>query len=358
MEYHQLGSSGLRVSPLCLGTMGFGGQIDEDTAGQMLNEALDLGVNFIDTADVYGRGTAEDYVGKALAESGRRDEVVLGTKAVWKMGSGPNDWGASRYHLVRAVEASLRRLQTDRIDLFYLHVVDPTTPLGEILDTLQMLVKQGKILYIGTSKWPVSLVVEMLVLARQTNKPRIVAEQPPYAILDRSIENELAWAALRHGVGLCTFGPLMEGILSGKYKKDGPPPAVGRRKNAGSDDRLLTPQALDVVEQLRPLVAEQDCTMAEYALAWVMQQPFITSAVVGCRTLPQLRSAVKACQVEISAEELAKIDQIVPPGTAVSDYYDYTVVKHARVAALAGNWRAYPLIDRSPPPGQDRRSIH
>ena len=218
MEYKQLGRSGVRVSTVSLGTMSFGGRTDEAEAIQIVNEAIDLGINLIDTADVYG--PSEDYIGKALAENGRRDEVVLATKGVWKMGSGPNDWGASRYHLTRAVESSLRRLQTDRIDLYYLHVIDPTTPLEETLQTLDTLVRQGKILYVATSKWPTSLIVEFLMLAKQHGWPQTVAEQSPYSLLERSLENDLAWMCLRHGIGLCIFSPLHRGTLGGKRSQE------------------------------------------------------------------------------------------------------------------------------------------
>ena len=355
MEYRQLGRSGMRVSQLCLGTMSYGGRTDEAEAIQIVNEAIELGINFIDSADVYG--PSEDYIGKALADNGRRDEIVLATKATWKMGDGPNDWDASRYHLTRAVEASLRRLQTDRIDLYYLHVIDPTTPLDETLETLDTLVQQGKILYVGTSKWPSSLIAELRMLGRFQGLPQTVAEQSPYNMLDRRIENEMAWMCLRHGIGLCVFAPLCQGILSGKYRRGEEASEDARLRGAGPDHYLLTPGAYDVVEHLRPLVAERGCTMAEYTIAWVMQQPFITSAVVGCRTVEQLRSAIRACDVEFTEEELNQIDEIALPGTAVSDYYDRAVWAHARSAANAGNWRAHELIDSSQPPGAERRSL-
>ena len=191
MTYRQLGRSGVRVSRLCLGAMGFGAGADEATSIEIVRHALDAGINFIDTADVYGRGVSEEIVGKAISSTGARDRIVLATKAVASMGDGPNDSGASRYHLTRACEDSLRRLRTDRIDLYYLHVMDLTTPLDEILDTLDTLVHQGKILYVGTSKWPAPLIVEAIGLSERQGLPRIVAEQPPYHILDRTVENEL-----------------------------------------------------------------------------------------------------------------------------------------------------------------------
>ncbi len=338
MEYRQLGRSGMRVSPVSLGTMSFGGKTDEAEAIRIVNEAIDLGVNFIDSADCYG--PSEQYIGNALAENGRRDEVVLATKGVWKMGDGPNDWGASRYHLTRAVESSLRRLQTDRIDLYYLHVLDPTTPLEETLQTLDALVKQGKILYVGTSKWPATLIVEFLMLAKQHGWPQTVAEQPPYHLMERSLENDLAWMCLRHGIGLCTFSPLYRGVFSGKRSQED-----------------LAPEEYEVVEKLRPLAEGKGCTVAEYTLAWVMQQPFITSAIVGCRTVEYVRSAVKACEVQLTPEELANIDEIAPPGSSLSGWRDRIIHAPARVAANAGKWRAHKLIDGSTPPGAERSSL-
>ncbi len=354
MEYVQLGRSGMRVSPICLGTMSFGWTTEEEEAIQIVNEAMDLGVNFIDGADVYAAGVSEEYIGKALAQSGRRDDVVLATKAVWKMGDGPNDWGASRYHLTRAVDASLRRLQTDRIDLFYLHVPDPSTPLDEMLQVFDTLVQQGKILYVGTSKWPATLVLEFLMMAKHAGWPQTVAEQSPYNLIDRGLENELAWMCLRHGIGIVNYSPLAAGLLSGKYH-EGEPLPEGIRLGPGAD--WLNHESFAAVEKLRPLVEAKGCTMAEYVLAWEMQKPFITSPIVGVRTVEHIRSAVNACDVEFTAEELEKIDEIVPPGTSTTPHYDAQVPVKLRTAANNGNWRSYLLVDSSPPPGQERRSI-
>ncbi|MCD6361325.1 MAG: aldo/keto reductase, partial [Armatimonadetes bacterium] len=274
MQYRQLGRSGTRVSELCLGTMNFGGRTDEQTSARIIDQALDAGINFIDTADVYGRGVSEEIVGRALAANGRRDDVVLATKAVANMGDGPNDHGASRYHLTRAVEASLRRLQTDRIDLFYLHIVDLTTPMDEILDTLDVLVRQGKILYVGTSKWPPTLIMEGLALADAHGLPRFVAEQPPYQMLDRGIENELVWMCMRQGIGICPWGPLAYGLLTGRYRKGQPFPEGGRMSNKDPDtDNRLTHAALDAVEEYLKLSEARGVPLAEFAHAWLLTRP-------------------------------------------------------------------------------------
>ena len=322
MEYRQLGRSGMRVSQLCLGTMNFGNRTDEGAAIEIVNEALDRGINFIDTADVYERGVSEEMVGKALAQNGKRDEVVLATKAVAPMGDGPNDHGASRYHLSRAVEASLRRLLTDRIDLFYLHIVDITTSIEEIFDQLDILVKQGKILYVGTSKWPVPLIMEALVAHEKYGYPRVIAEQPPYNLCDRGIEMELVWTCMRHGIGLVTWGPLASGLLSGMYRKSEPVPEGHRWSGADPEtDRRFTHAALDLVEKLVPIAESKGIDLPTLAHAWLMQRPGITAPIIGPRIAEHVRRSIRSCEVTFTREELDRIDEAIQPGASVSDYY-------------------------------------
>ena len=322
MQYRQLGRSGVRVSKLCLGTMSYGKRTDEDEAKRIIEEAIDKGVNFIDTADVYGRGVSEEFVGKALAENGHRDDVVLATKGVAAMGTGPNDQGASRYHLTRAVEASLRRLQTDRIDLYYLHITDMNTPIDETLDTLDLLVRQGKILYVGTSKWPVPLIMEALALSDKNGQPRIVAEQPAYNLTDRRLELEMVWTCLRHGIGLVPYGPIAGGVLSGIYRKGQEAPPGHTFHTIGQRDghQRYTEESLDLVEALIPLAEARGCTLAEFSLAWIMQRPGITAPITGARTVEHLRSSVSACEIELTQEELTRVDEIIPPGGNVTNY--------------------------------------
>jgi len=253
MQYRQLGRSGVRVSALCLGTMNFGASTDEETSLRIVGQALEAGINFIDTADVYGRGVSEEIVGKGIERSGRRDDIVLATKAVAHMGKGPNDHGAGRYHLIRACEASLRRLKTDRIDLYQLHIVDLSTPLDEVLETLDILVRQGKILYTGTSKWPPTLIMEALGISDRCGLPRFITEQPPYNMVDRCVEKELVWMCIRQGIGIIPWGPLAYGILTGTYRKGQPFPEGHRFSKAAADNNRITPAALEVVEQLLPL---------------------------------------------------------------------------------------------------------
>ncbi len=323
MEYRQLGRSGVRVSKLCLGTMNFGGSTDEPEAHRIIDTAIDGGINFIDTADVYGRGISEEFTGRALVANGRRDDVVLATKAVARMGEGENDHGASRFHLVRAVEDSLRRLQTDRIDLFYLHITDITTPIEEIVDTLNTLVAQGKILYAGTSKWPVPLLMELLWKADIAGGPQIVAEQPPFNLTDRRAEMELVWTCMRYGIAIVPFGPLAGGVLSGVYRKGQPIPEGHKFREIGGRDghERLTEKTLELVEQLIPLAEARGVSLAEFALAWNAAQPGITSPITGPRTVGHVESALRAAEIELTAEELAAVDEIIPPGTAVTRYF-------------------------------------
>ncbi len=302
--------------------MNFGGPTDEQTAKQIVNEALDGGINFIDTADVYEHGAAEEIVGRALMENARRDEVVLATKAVGRMGSGPNDYGANRYHLSRAVEANLRRLQTDRIDLFYLHVVDTTTPMEEIFDQLDVLVRQGKILYVGTSKWPVPLIMEALMMHEKYGCPRVVVEQPPYHLCDRTIEMELVWTCMRYRIALVTWGPLAYGILSGIYRKGRPIGEGHRYSDADPDtDSRFTHAALDLVEKLIPIAESKGIDLPALAHAWLQQRPGITCPIVGPRTIEHLRAALKTVDITFTQEELDRIDEAIPPGAWVSDFY-------------------------------------
>ena len=322
MEYRQLGRTGTRVSQLCLGTMNFGGVTDEPTAAQIIDEAIDAGINFIDTADVYGRGASEQIVGNALKANGKRDDIVLATKAVASMGDGQNDRGASRFHLSRAVDASLKRLQTDRIDLFYLHVVDITTPLDEIFGQLDVLVKQGKILYVGTSKWPVPLIMEGLAMHELHDYPRIVAEQPPYQLCDRALELEMVWTCMRHGIALVTWGPLAYGILTGMYRKGQPLPEGHRFSGADPEShKRFTAEALELVEKLIPIAEGKGIDLPAMAHAWLQRRPGITCPIVGPRTVEHFRAALTTIDITFTQDELDAIDEAIPPGTWVSDFY-------------------------------------
>ena len=329
MEYRQLGRSGLRVSKLCLGTMVGFTKENEKEAEKIVDAAIDGGVNFIDTADCYGE--SEEVLGNILSKNGRRQKVVLATKFGWYMGEGANDYGASRRHMISQCEESLRKLKTDWIDLYILHVVDPNTPMEEILYTFDILVRSGKVRYIGTSKYPTYLILEGLFLSEKYGWPRFISEQPPYNILDRSIENELVPMCIKHGVGITPFFPIASGLLSGKYRL-GKETEEGRFANKKLDENeIFTTKAVEAVEKLIPLAESRGVSLAEFSLAWIMQQPGITSAILGARKVEYILSGIKACEIKLTDEELKRVDEIVPPGKYVSAYYETNIWRPSRM---------------------------
>ena len=330
MEYRNLGRSGVKVSPLCLGAMNFGSPTEESEAIRIIHAALDAGINFIDTADCYVHGRSEEIVGKAL-DGGRRDQVVLATKLTSGTGGQPpNAEGSSRYRLMRACDDSLRRLRTDRIDLCQLHWMDFTTPLEESLRALDDLVRQGKVLYTGCSKFVPPYLAEAMMLCRQNGWSGFVSEQPPYNILSRTIENDLIWTCQRFGIGIIPWAPIAGGILSGKYSKGSASPAGSRFDSA--DGPRLHLRAIEAADALKPIAADKGVELAVFALAWVMNQPGITSPITGPRMLKHLQSSLKALDLDITDEDRRRVDAIVPPGTWVSDYYDMNVYHRLRSA--------------------------
>jgi aryl-alcohol dehydrogenase-like predicted oxidoreductase len=331
MEYRNLGRSGVKVSALCLGCMNFGGRTDETGSVRIIHAAIDAGINFLDTANVYGRGASETIVSKALA-GGRRDDVFLATKCSSRMGDGPNDEGSNRYHIMKQIEGSLGRLGTDHVDLYQLHWMDLETPPEESMRALDDLVRQGKVRYIGVSKWTPAWTVEAIMLAERYGWTKIVTEQPPYNLCDRSIENDLVWTCMRHGIGIIPWAPLATGILSGQYARGKQPPGDSRFAKRGWDNRL-TEAAVDRADALKPLAAEKGVTLAEFSLAWVMRQPGITAPIIGVRTMEHLESALRSLDVDFTDEDHRRIDEIAPPGSAVSDYWDINAPRRCRRAA-------------------------
>lgn len=334
MEYRTLGRSGLKVSSLCVGTMTWGASTDEAEAQRIVDAALDRGVNFFDTANVYSRGASEEIVGRALARAGKREQAVVATKFTGNMGQGVNEGGSSRYHMMRACDESLRRLQTDHIDLYYVHFMDMLTPLDEVLQTMDDLVRQGKVRYIGTSKWVPSLLAEAILTSTHYGWSRFVAEQPPYNLLDRSIEKELVWTALRHGIGLVPWAPLATGILTGQYESAAERPQGSRAERGGIQTTRLTDPAVERARALKPLAQERGITLAQFALAWVHQQPGITAPILGVRKLDHLTSALDALEIRLTPEELDRVDEIAAPGSAVSNYWDANTFARLRPAVL------------------------
>lgn len=321
MEYVRLGGTGLRVSPLCLGCMMFGswGNPDHEEGIRTIHAALTAGINFLDTANVYSAGESEEIVGKAL--KGRRDEVVLATKFHGRMGDGPNDYGNTRRHIFHAVEDSLRRLQTDYIDLYQVHRPDPKTDIEETLGALTDLVRQGKIRYLGSSTFPASEMVEAQWASERRGYERFVSEQPPYSILVREIEREMLPTAAKHRMGVIVWSPLAGGWLSGKYRKGKPVPASGRAARMPDrfdQSRRENQLKLEVVEQLIPVAEQEGVTMVEMAVAWTLVHPAVTSSIIGPRNEEQLAGQLKAADITLSKQTLDRIDEIVPPGLTLN----------------------------------------
>lgn len=321
MEYVRLGGTGLKVSNLCLGCMMFGawGNIDHDDSIRIIHAAFDAGINFWDTANVYSAGESEEIVGKAL--KGRRDDVVLATKFHGPMGEGPNDRGNSRKHIFRAVEDSLRRLQTDYIDLYQVHRPDPKTDIGETLGALTDLVRQGKVRYLGSSTFPPSEIVEAQWVAEARGLERFVCEQPPYSIIARDIEREMLPTAAKHRMGVIVWSPLGGGWLSGKYRRGEPMPETGRAKRIPQRfDPSIPGNAAkyDAVEALVPLAEKEGISLVELAVAWTLEHPAVTSSIIGPRTMEQLTGQLKASDIRLSRSTLDAIDEIVPPGTTLN----------------------------------------
>jgi aryl-alcohol dehydrogenase-like predicted oxidoreductase len=322
MEYRTLGRTGVQVSPLCLGAMMFGdwGNKDHDDSVRIIHRALDAGINFIDTADVYSRGESEEIVAKALA-GGRRDHVVLATKVHGSMGDDPNEFGNSRRWIVKEVEASLKRLNTDWIDLYQIHRPEPDTDIDETLGALTDLVRQGKVRYIGSSTFPASRIVEAQWVARDRSRERFVCEQPPYSMLVRGVENDVLPTCRRHGMGVIPWSPLAGGWLSGRWRKgeDAPDSTRADRLPARYDLSLPGNQRkLEAAEALAQLADEAGMSLIHLALAFVINHPAVTAAIIGPRTMEHLEGQLGAADVKLDDAILDRIDEIVAPGTNVN----------------------------------------
>jgi aryl-alcohol dehydrogenase-like predicted oxidoreductase len=319
MEMRVLGRTGVKVSPLCLGAMMFGawGNPDHDESVRIIRRALDGGINFIDTADVYSAGESEEIVGKALAGMDR-DRVVLATKAHSPMGDDPNSSGNSRRWLIRECEHSLRRLGTDYIDLYQIHRPDPSADVDETLGALTDLIRAGKIRYAGSSTFPAAQIVEAQWVAERRGRERFVCEQPPYSILVRGVEADVLPVCEQYGMGVIPWSPLAGGWLSGRYRQGADLPASSRAQRLPHRFDLSLPgnQAkLAAAEQLAVLAEESGLSLIQLALAFVVQHPAVTSAIIGPRTMEHLDGQLAAAGVTLDAAVLDRIDEIVPPGT-------------------------------------------
>ena len=326
MEYRSLGRTGVKVSVLCLGCMMFGGRTGPEESYAIIDRALDAGINFLDTANVYSRGRSEEVTGEALKRNGQRARVVLATKVHGKMDDNDrNAWGTSRRHIIEQCDASLRRLQTDTIDLYQLHRPRPDIAIDETLRALDDLIHAGKVRYIGTSTFAAWQIVESLWVSKELGLNRFVCEQPPYNLLDRRIERELLPMAQTYGIATIPWSPLAGGLLTGKYNRNQPPPPDTRFANIADNpilQRRYNDRLFDVVEGLQPLAEAKGCSLSQFALAWCAQQPGVTSPIIGPRTMDQLEDNLRALDVTITAEDRAQIDQVAPPGRMVSPYYE------------------------------------
>jgi aryl-alcohol dehydrogenase-like predicted oxidoreductase len=322
MELRPLGRTGVQVSSFCLGAMMLGawGNPDHDESIKIIHAALNAGINFIDTADVYGAGESEEIVGKALAR-GRRDDVVLATKFHNPMGEDPNRRGNSRRWIMRAVEDSLRRLNTDRIDLYQLHRPDPRTDIEETLSALSDLVHQGKVRYIGSSTFPASQIAEAQWTARDRRLQRFVTEQPPYSILVRGVEADVLPTCARHGMAVMSYSPLAGGWLSGRWRKDTGQQASSRASRLPERFDLANPynqRKLDAVEELAQLADQAGLTLIQLAIGFAKSHPAITSPLIGPRTMEQLQTQLAAADIVLADDLLDRIDEIVPSGTTIN----------------------------------------
>jgi len=320
MEYRQLGRSGLRVSALTLGTMTFGGagpfasvgNIDVTGARRLIDRCLDAGVNLIDTADIYSFGLAEEIVGEAI--EGRRDRVLIATKARMSMGVGPNDGGLSRLHLIEACEASLRRLRTDHIDLFQVHEWDGQTPLEETLEALDGLVRSGKVRYVGCSNYTGWQLLKALGVSDRRGYERFVSEQIYYSLQAREAEYELVPAAIDQGLGILVWSPLAGGLLSGKYRRGGQGPEGARQVSGWDEPPVRDPEALyDTVEVLVEIAEARGLSAAQVAIAWLLGRPAVSSVIIGARTEEQLADNLAAAYLELDTGERARLDAITHP---------------------------------------------
>jgi aryl-alcohol dehydrogenase-like predicted oxidoreductase len=319
MRYNRLGRTGLFVSELCLGTMTFGGgegmwkqigSLQQEEAEALIRTSLDAGINFLDTADVYAGGASEEITGQALKNLGvRRDEIVVATKAFGPMGEGPNSRGNSRYHLLDAVKASLKRLQLDHIDLYQIHGFDPATPMEETMRALDILVQHGHVRYIGVSNWAAWQIVKAQGISERLNLARFESLQAYYTVAGRDLERELVPMMASEEVGLMVWSPLAGGLLSGKYSRDDEKSGEGRRATFDFPP-VDRDRGYAVIDAMHPMADERGVSVAQLAIAWLLHQPVVTSVIVGAKRAEQLNDNIAATEVVLSADELATLDAV------------------------------------------------
>jgi len=333
MEYRLLGRTGVKVSSLCLGTANFADPTPEDDAIRIINRALEAGINFIDTGDSYANGESERIIGKALAQNGQRQQVVLATKVRFAGGRGPNDEGNSRLHIIKACEDSLRRLQTDYIDLYQIHRPSPTIPVDETLSTLTDLVRQGKVLYIGCSTHPAWQVMEAIMVSELKGYARYISEQPPYNLLDRRIENELVPLCQAYGLAIIPWSPMAMGVLVGRYSDAHHYPSDSRAAlRGGIYAERVTARGIEVGNRFVALAQELDISPAQLAILWVKEQAGITAPAIGPRTVEQLEHFLPVAEMQLDESMRAACDELVPPGSAVANFHNSAAWMKTRIS--------------------------
>lgn len=321
MNTKSLGRTGAQVPPLCLGCMNFGWGTEAAESLAVLNRALDAGLFFWDTADVYGAGASEIIVGKALQN--KRDQVFLATKGHNKMGDLPNNQGNSRAHIIKACEDSLERLNVDHIDLYQIHRPQPSVPIDETLRALDDLIRSGKVRYIGTSNFAAYQLMESLWESERLGLNRFVCEQPPFNLLDRRIERELLPFCAKYGFAVIPWSPLAGGVLTGKYRRDANAPENARYKDGKfREGKPISDAMWKVVEGVEQLAKDKGVSMDAFALAWVGAQKTVTSPIIGPRTMEQLEANLQSLGVEITDEDNTRVDELIAPGTHVAPYYE------------------------------------
>ena len=332
MEYRLLGGSGIQVSPLCLGTMNFGGKTTEANSIKMMDKALDAGINFFDTANVYNGGESERIVGEFVKDSSKRDKIVLATKVYNSMGEGVNERDLSRYHIIKACEDSLRRLQTDHIDLYQLHRPSEIVPHEETLRALDDLVASGKVLNIGSSTFASWMIMEGIDISEKYGWTRYISEQPPYNLLDRRIENEIIPLAQKYNIAIMPWSPLGMGILAGKYLPGEPAPEGSRlAEGRNAMDVRVTEASRHVGVKMVELAQERKMTASQLATLWCKDQPGVTSPIIGPRTMAHLEDALPVLEMTLDDADRSIFDELVHPGTAISDFYNSAWWMKARI---------------------------
>ncbi len=330
LEYRYMGRTGLKVSSLCLGCMTFGKEADETTSQQIIHRFLDAGGNFLDTADTYTGGKSEEITGRAI--KGKRQDIVLATKVRFVVGPGPNDVGLSRFHIMNGVEASLRRLDTDTIDLYQVHTWDPGTPIEETLRALDDLVRQGKVRYLGVSNFAAWQIMKAVGLSELLQLARFECLQPQYSLIEREIEREYIPMCISEGIGIIPWSPLGGGFLTGKYKRNSTQPETARLTNAHGTwentwERRATERNWDILDCVGEVAKARGVSYAQVALAWVYKRPGVTAPIIGARNLEQLEDNLAAINLDLTPQEMATLDAV----SALDEVYPYRFIQNGAV---------------------------